>query len=176
MRLSRLSLATLLASTWIALACGGIPGGGGEDADGAVSEADPVAAADTPEDAAAVEAAEPEPETQAADDAPKEAVAAAKPEANSEQGTILEHLGIPVGNGIVGESTDKSAQIVYRSAFAVQKTWTLYTDSLEANGWVRKNTTVPPYESLYDKEREVLDLRMRMGGTSVIVDIKLRRR
>ncbi|MEM6931770.1 MAG: hypothetical protein AAF602_32865, partial [Myxococcota bacterium] len=97
----------------------------------------PPSAPATTADAEAIEEPEPEPEP----------VAAPAPAVDL---PVLRSVGLtlPAGAEVASHRATR-AMFVHRDAWNVEPIWTSYVEGLEAAGWIRYRTEVPPFEGLF---------------------------
>ncbi len=104
---------------------------------------------------------------------PAETIEFAQPAAPSQPAPVVEglagELGFPVGRGEVQGSDTRTFEILHRSAFDAGAQWADYRDALEVAGWTLRPTEVPPFEGVFVKESQQLQLSCELKGTSVFV-------
>lgn len=138
------SVGALLA---VGLACGGLD----------PSVLGPGAASEADRDTEVV--AEPEPAT------------AAEPTPDPAAGDLASRFGFPAAGGELTEADADHARLLHRSSWDAARVWQPYHDALLDQGWTRWPSNVPPFESFFEKDGELVELKVEQAGTSVMVGL-----
>ncbi|MEZ4320263.1 MAG: hypothetical protein R3F61_22480 [Myxococcota bacterium] len=138
------TLSVLVPVALVSLACGGVGGGGGAPDQGAGAL-----------EFASQPAPPPEPDENAVSDG------------------LGGELGFPVGSGMVKVNDAKRVEVLHISAFDAGYQWEDYKERLVGNGWTWKQTSVPPFVGVFQKDRKRIELECELSGTSVWVKARV---
>lgn len=100
---------------------------------------------------------------------PQEAPAAV-PKADEGLGA---ELGFPYVDGIVRVNEPTKVHVLHPSTFDAGIVWEPYAAGLEAAGWERARTAVPPFKGLFTKEKRRVLVTAELAGSSVWVKAEL---
>ena len=78
-------------------------------------------------------------------------------------------LGFPVGSGEVQVSDARDFVILHRSTYDAGYPWGDYRARLEADGWSWIESPTPPFEGIFVKEHQQIQLSCELKGSSVFV-------
>lgn len=134
------------------------------------------------EDGAIVDVEEPEPAPDAPDEAGEDGETEPpadepEPEVEDDLAEIgaAGHLQLPVEGGEVVESTDGACKVLHRSAWDQGRVWDAYRVHLEGQGFEVTAGKVPPFVLSGTREGESVALEATQAGSSVMVEVSLKR-
>lgn len=111
----------------------------------------------------------------APDDAdPTEAPPEARPVTSSDS-ALFEALGaaVPPGGEVYDDKRTR-VSLFHRDAWNVEEVWNGYVEAFEAAGFTRYRTAVPPFEGLFHRGDDLVDLRLQQAGPTVTVQVVLK--
>lgn len=82
-------------------------------------------------------------------------------------------LGFPYVDGIVRVNEPTRVHVLHPSTFDPGIVWEPYAAGLEAAGWERARTSVPPFKGLFTREKRRVIVSAELAGSSVWVKAEL---
>lgn len=81
-------------------------------------------------------------------------------------------LGLPLGSEMLKKNEEGAIDLLYPSAFDATVPFTGVREHLEAQGWGMRPTDIPPFEAMFTKDDQRIQLTAERAGSSVWIRIR----